>query len=90
MPGRCAEPPAPAMIAGEAALASRFRVIEHRVRRAMRRHDLVLEWNAEVLEHLRRVLHHVPVTLGSHHHADLGLFIHLLFSVVSVVSVFQH
>ncbi len=58
MPGRCAAPPAPAMITLMPRSAARPRVLEHAVRRAMRRHHADLERHVELGEGVRGVLHH--------------------------------
>ena len=72
MPGRCAAPPAPAMMRLQAARRPRLR---HRrtCRRACGapRHP-GLVGDAELGENLRRVLQGLPVAGRAHHHADHG------------------
>ncbi len=57
----------------QAPIGGGLRVLHHQLRRAMGRHDLGLEADAEVLERVAAVLHRLPVGAGAHDHADLRL-----------------
>ena len=54
MPGRCAAPPAPAMITSMPRSAAAARVVEHPLRRAMRGDHADLERNVELGERVAR------------------------------------
>ena len=69
MPGRCAAPPAPAMMTCSPRSAAP-RVGEQQIRRAMRRDDLLLVRHAELVEQVGRVLHRGPVAARAHDDAD--------------------
>ena len=70
MPGRCAAPPAPAMITRRPRSAARcaYSYITSGVRCA--RHDADLVRHAELGEHVDRALHHREVGVAAHDHAD--------------------
>ncbi len=70
MPGRWAAPPAPAMITSMPRAGRRSGVVEHAVRGAVRRHDADLERHVELGQRLGGVLHHRPVAVAAHDHAD--------------------
>ena len=54
----------------DAAFGGFFRVLEHFVRHAVCAHDAGFKGDAEVLEQLGGVLHHVPVGIAAHQDAD--------------------
>ena len=70
MPGRCAAPPAPAMITRRPRSRGGACVLVHHVGRAVRRHDPHLVRDAELGEHVDRALHHGQVGVAAHDHAD--------------------
>ena len=70
MPGRCAAPPAPAMITSMPRASAPRRELRHPDRRAMRRHDVPLVGHVEALEHLDGVLHRLPVGRRAHDDGD--------------------
>ena len=70
MPGRCAAPPAPAMIALRPRPAARFGVGEHVVGHAVRRDDARFVGDAELGENLGGGAQGLPVAAGAHDHAD--------------------
>ena len=63
MPGRCAAPPAPAMITFRPWPSAPGGEFGHPLRRAVGRHDLLQVGHAELVEHGGRVRHRVPVGL---------------------------
>ena len=72
MPGRCAAPPAPAMITLKpAALAPLAKSIEP-VRRAVGRDDARFVGDAERVQRLGGVAHRRPVGLAAHDDGDVG------------------
>ena len=73
MPGRWAAPPAPAMMTLRPLPFAPLGVAVEPLRRAMRRDDLGLVGDAELVEHVGRVLHRRPVRLAAHNDADEGL-----------------
>ena len=69
MPGRCAAPPAPAMITRKPARTRVLRVLEHVVGHAVRGQHARLVGDAEGVELRDGVLHDLPVAVAAHHHA---------------------
>ena len=69
-PGRWAAPPAPAMITCRPAAGGVAAVGEHLVGHPVRRDDVGLEGDAELVERLGGGLHRRPVRVGAHHDAD--------------------
>ena len=72
IPGRCAAPPAPAMMTSRPALLGARGVLEEEIGRAVRAHDPDLERDAELLERVGGVGHRLPVGLRAHDDADEG------------------
>ena len=70
MPGRCAAPPAPAMMHLEAARCGAAGVFEQQVRRAMRGDDAALERHGKRRQHVGGVAHRLPVGGRAHDDAD--------------------
>ena len=70
MPGRCAAPPAPAMITSRPRSAAVVAYSAIQRRRAMRRHDPALVRDVEPGQHLVGLPHRVPVGLAAHDDAD--------------------
>ena len=70
MPGRWAAPPAPAMMARQAARRGALGIGEHLVGHAVRRDDARFVGDAELGENLGRGAQGFPVAAGAHHHAD--------------------
>ena len=70
MPGRCAAPPAPAMMHAQAARAGVLGVFEHVVGHPVRGQHARLVGDAERVELRGRVPHDLPVAVAAHHHAD--------------------
>ena len=70
IPGRCAAPPAPAMIARRPRSAAPLGVLEQQVGGPVGRHDPHLVGDVELLEDVDRRTHGGPVRGGAHHHAD--------------------
>ena len=73
MPGRCAAPPAPAMITRNPRATAVRRVLDHDVGRAVGRDDANLAGHAELVERVDRGLHDGQVGVAPHDHADDGL-----------------
>ena len=67
MPGRCAAPPAPAMIARRPRACAAGRVLEQHVRGAVRGDHAHFVRHAERFQFRRCVLHGLPVGAGAHH-----------------------
>ena len=70
MPGRCAAPPAPAMITRRPAVGRALAVREHLPRHPVRRDDVDLVGDVELVERRRGGLHDGPVRVAAHHDAD--------------------
>ena len=70
MPGRCAAPPAPAMITFSPRALALLAICVQPLRRAVRRDDLGLVGDAQLVQHLGGVLHRRPVGLAAHDDAD--------------------
>ena len=70
MPGRCAAPPAPAMITSSPRPIGGRRVLGHQRRRAVRRHDAAFVRHVEPRQHLVGLAHRLPVRLAAHDDAD--------------------
>ena len=70
MPGRCAAPPAPAMITRSPRSAALAGVLDHHLGGAVRRDDAHLVRHAELDEHVDRGLHRRQVGVAAHDHAD--------------------
>ena len=70
MPGRCAAPPAPAMMTSRPRSRARAGVFEQQIRRAVRGDDADLERDAETLERIGRGLERLPVRRRAHDDAD--------------------
>ena len=73
IPGRCAAPPAPAMITCKPARLGARRIFHHPLRRAVRRDDLRFVRYVEERQHLGRMAHGLPVGLTAHDDADQRL-----------------
>ena len=69
-PGRCAAPPAPAMMQRRPRGAGVLRVLEHVVGHPVRGQHARLVGDAEGVELRDRVAHDVPVAVAAHHDAD--------------------
>ena len=65
MPGRCAAPPAPAMITRSPRPAAAAPYVDHLAGRAVRGDDVDLVRHAELAERVGRGLHHRPVGVAS-------------------------
>jgi len=78
MPGRCAAPPAPAIITLQATRLGAFGVSVEALGRAMRGDHLGLVGDAQLLEDVGGALHGLPVGHAAHDNADLGLSSHML------------
>ena len=72
MPGRCAAPPAPAMITFSPRSRAPRGILAQPVRRAMRRHDAGFVRHGQALQRLRGVAQRRPVRLAAHDDADEG------------------
>ncbi len=70
MPGRCAAPPAPAMITRRPRTSADAGVLEEEVGRPVRGDDALLERDLELLERLGGVPHRLPVGAGAHDQPD--------------------
>ena len=73
MPGRCAAPPAPAIITRSPRSSRRFSVFEEPVRRAMRAHYPRFMRNFKRAQNLHCRRKHLVVALAAHHHAHQRL-----------------
>ena len=73
MPGRCAAPPAPAMMTSRPRARAPRGVLEQQVRRAVRRDHAHLVRHAELVERVGRALHRLPVGSRAHDDSDEGL-----------------
>ena len=69
MPGRCAAPPAPAMMTWIPRVDGLLGITEQKIGRAVRRYHLDLVRHAQFRQHAGRVLHGFPIRTRSHHHA---------------------
>ena len=78
IPGKCAAPPAPAMIARSPRSSRRFGEAEHLVGHAMRRQHPHFVGKPEVLQHLDGLAHRRPVAGRPHHHCDQRALVHRL------------